>query len=98
MKQRENNYDRSYKVEALKLLENSGKSITDVAHDLGIAPSLLTKWKARYEVNEETDKLEAVSSKGSGKKMRELKRELAIVKQERDILKKAISIFSKDEK
>ena len=66
MKKRENKYERSFKVEALKLLENSRKSITAVADDLGISPNLLMKWKARYEVNQERDDVEAVSSKGSG--------------------------------
>jgi len=70
----------------------SGKSIETIAQDLGVSRASLGKWVTQYK--REGDK----SFPGSGhvvdEELRALKRELQLVKQERDILKKAVAIFS----
>lgn len=93
-------YSMEFKRDALRLAETSGKPIAQIERDLGITEGLLHKWKSRYQLKDnengkatvEPSELEAVRAEN-----RRLRRELAIAQQERDILKKAVSIFSKME-
>lgn len=89
-------FTREFKVEAVEFLLNSDKLGTEVARDLGIRVELLYRWKQEYLSNG------ANSFPGAGQmkdpeqeKLRNLERELQDVKMERDILKKALAIFSK---
>lgn len=89
-------YTREFKLEALELLKTSGKSAAQVERELGITKGLLLKWRDRYQVKGEPGhkQLEASDLEAAQAEIRKLRRELAIVQQERDILKKAVSIFS----
>ncbi len=91
-------FTEEFKLEALKLLENSGKPMAKIERELGISSGLLAKWKQRYKVDENTDSLAPSDHEALVKENHRLKRELLIAQQERDILKKAISIFSQLEK
>jgi transposase len=90
-------YTREFKLEALKLLESSGKSASALERELGITTGLLPKWKQRYQVNRTQQSLEPSDLVAAQAELRRVKRELAVVSQERDILKKAIAIFSKEQ-
>ncbi len=87
-------YTDEFKREAVRLWETTNKSAATVEADLGISHGLLNKWKARLKADGE------MAFPGRGRltpeeeKIRQLERELAIAKQERDILKKAVAIFS----
>jgi transposase-like protein len=89
-------YTREFKLEAVRLLNESDQPITDIARQLGVRRNLLYKWRETL-----TEKGEA-SFSGSGRKRDyeqeniRLKRELALVKEERDILKKAAVYFAKE--
>ena len=91
-------YDREFKVEAVKLVTGGGRGVVEVARNLGIHENLLYKWKEKYT----EDMAHAFPGKGRLKpaeeELRRMKRELADVTQERDILKKALAIFSKEPK
>jgi transposase len=89
-------YSKEFKLEALSLLESSGKSVSQLERELGITTGLLPKWKQRYRVNKAEQSLEPSDLVAAQAELRRVKRELAIVSQERDILKKAIAIFSKE--
>jgi transposase len=89
-------YSKEFKLEALSLLESSGKSVAALERELGITTGLLPKWKRRYRVNKAEQSLEPSDLVAAQTELRRVKRELAIVSQERDILKKAIAIFSKE--
>ena len=93
-------YTKEFKLEALELLESSGKSAAQLERDLGITKGLLLKWRDRYQVKEVKGKAELAPSDmaEAQAEIRRLRRDLAIAEQERDILKKAVSIFSKLEK
>jgi transposase len=77
-------YDEQFKLQALKMIDN-GQSIRAVAEMLGVGENLLHKWKAAR--NQNRLQLEAENA--------ELKTRLRQVEQEHDILKKALSIFSR---
>ena len=87
-------FDAQFKMEAVRLVLN-GKSIKQAASDLGITASLLARWRREYFA----DNQHAFPGKGNLKpedeEMRQLKKQLREVMEERDILKKAIAIFSK---
>lgn len=93
-------YSKEFKLEALELLENSDKSAAQLERDLGITKGMLAKWRDRYQMKKGNGevKLEASDLAAAQRENRRLRRQLAIAEQERDILKKAVSIFSKIER
>ena len=91
-------YSQEFRLEALRLLETSGKSVREIEEELGLSKGILYKWRRRYQVNEAEGKLERSEARETQAVLRRLERENAILRQERDILKKALSIFSQAEK
>jgi transposase len=87
-------YTKEFKQQAVQLFETSKKSKTQIARDLGISDSALSKWCKEFGERGE----EAFPGKGHQttleEEMKVLKRENEILRQERDILKKAVSIFA----
>jgi transposase len=87
-------YTKEFKQQAVTLFKTSGKSKTQIAADLGISDSALSKWCKEFEEQGQ----EAFPGKGHQiaieEEIRLLKRENEILRQERDILKKAVSIFA----
>ncbi len=90
-------YPEEFKLEALELMKTGTKSAAQVERDLGITNGLLLKWRDRYRVKKENGevKLEPSELEAAQVEIRRLRRKLAVAEQERDILKKAVSIFSK---
>lgn len=84
-------YDDEFKKNALELVKTSGKSALGIAEGLGINPNVLYYWIKRE------DKINNAKSTVSEESndMKKLRRELEDVRLERDILKKAVGIFSK---
>ena len=86
-------YTKEFKQEAVKLVETSKKSKTEIARDLGISDSALSKWCKELGTLGE----QAFPGKGHQtaleEELRQLKRENELLRQERDILKKAVRIF-----
>lgn len=89
-------YTREFKLEAVRLSEDPERSAASVARELGIKPKLMYRW--RQELLEHADEVFPGHGKlpESQEAMRQLQRELERVTQERDILKKAIAIFSRE--
>lgn len=87
-------YTREFKMEAVQLLESSGKSASQLERELGIGSGNLWRWKQQFAADGEH------AFPGHGRltpeqeRLRQLERENEILRQERDILKKAIAIFS----
>ena len=95
MAREQRTFTTEFKLEAVRLVETSGKGLTQVARDLGIADSALSHWcKQLSEKGSE-------AFPGSGhqtaleEENRRLRRELEQVRQERDILKKTVAIFTR---
>ncbi|MCZ2129090.1 MAG: transposase [Bacteroidia bacterium] len=99
MKQSRNHYDQAFKMMAVELHRN-GKPFLEVAKDLGISADLIRRWNREY------DRYQSGSFPGNGKKLVsesekeiiELRKRLRDVEMERDILKKAVSIFSRGDR
>jgi transposase len=93
---RKQTYDKEFKLEAVRLVLEEGHSAASVERKLGTGKGVIYKW-----VHQFTDAAEhAFPGKGNltppDKELHELRKELERVRRERDILKKAVAIFSKD--
>ena len=91
-------YSPEFKREAVNLVETSGKSVPQVARDLGISDSIVYKWQKQLGKQGE----QAFPAKGhqtpTEEELRRLRLEVEHLKQERDILKKAVAIFAQSPK
>jgi transposase len=94
MKKQRRQYTRQFKQDAVRLLETSGKSASQLERELGIGKGNLWRWKHALAADGE----EAFPGHGrltpEQERLRKLERENEILRQERDILKKAVAIFS----
>ena len=95
MEEERKKYDKEFKLTVVELSLARGK-VKEVAEDYRIEPQILATWRSQYKHHKD------IVFPGNGRKMQteaekeisRLQKELADVRMERDILKKAISIFS----
>ena len=95
---RRRKYDRDFKRNAVLLCAEPDRSVTEVAQNLGIAKDLLYRWRREYRLlNGELafpgNGFEALTDEQN--RIRELEKKLRETEMERDILKKAMAIFSR---
>jgi len=88
-------YDREFKLEAVRLVLKKGRKVAEVARNLGVHENLLHKWKKQHLEDSENAFPGKGNLKPEDEAMRRLERELADVTEERDILKKALAVFSR---
>jgi transposase len=88
-------YDRQFKIEAVRLVTEEGRKAAEVARNLGLHVNLIYLWKKQLAEDPKEAFPGLGNLKSSDAELRQLQRELADVKEERDILKKALAIFSK---
>ena len=84
-------FDREFKMSAVKMVTEGGHKAAEVARSLGIDAGRIYLWKKQF--GDDGDK--AFVGKGHLGEMAALRRKLREVEMERDILKKAVGIFSK---
>ena len=87
-------YTTEFKTEAVRLLETSGRSASQIERELGIGKGNLWRWKQQYGSDSRAGALDPGGRTPDRERIRALKRENEILRQERDILKKAVAIFS----
>ena len=88
-------YDREFKINAVKLYRESGKILEEIAKDLGVPKTTLYCWVKEYKELGENSFPGSGILKPCNEELYRLKKQLADVTMERDILKKAVAIFSK---
>ena len=90
-------YDQQFKEDAVNLVISSGKSINEVAAELGVQRSNLGRWKRelldRWDQNSGTN-AEGMKHSEVEAELRKLRAELREMTEQRDILKKALSVFA----
>jgi transposase len=91
-------YDKEFKVEAVRLVLEEGRKVTEVANNLGIHENLLHLWKKKYLEDPEFSFPGKGYLKPRDEEIRQLKKRLSDAEQERDILKKALAVFSRGQK
>ena len=87
-------YDKEFKLKALELYK-SGKPGTDICNDLGIPHATFWTWLKKLDTEGAASFTGSGNIKPSNEETYRLKKELDEVKMERDILKKALAIFSR---
>jgi transposase len=98
MTQKRRTYDREFKIEAVRLAETSGKSMKQLEQELGIGEGCIRQWKRKLAAEGGNAFPGHGNLPPNEEEIRQLRRELEIVRQERDILKKAVAIFSRPSK
>ncbi len=84
-------FSKEFQQDVLNMLKTGNKSVPELSKELGIAEQVIYRWNKKHKGN--THGEEKVTDQD--KELRELRSRLADVTEERDILKKAVSIFSK---
>ena len=95
MGSRRRRFDKQFKLDALRMIQESDRPIASIARDLGVHPNVLYKWRDQLLADPD----QAFPGKGKLKpedeELRRLRREVENLKEERDILKKALAVFSR---
>ncbi len=100
MSKERRNYSKEFKLEAIQLYENGERSVSEVERELGITKGLLWKWRASLAKTPRKEE----SFPGNGRmadteaRIRQLERENHQLRQDKEILKKVLEMFSKDGK
>ena len=89
-------YTREFKLEALNLIRERGVSVAQASHDLGIHQNTLRAWLKEYESDPKHSFPGHGQMKPEQTEIARLKREVAKLKAERDILKKAAAYFARE--
>ena len=88
-------YDRAFKVEAIRMAAEEGVSARGVEQRLGLSAGIISRWSALKVQGDEA--FPGTGHSGDrDEEVRRLRRELARVSQERDILKKAAAFFANE--
>ena len=89
-------YDNEFKVMVVELLK-AGQTVKNVGEEYSLNDGMIRRWRREFEAKQ-GDFSKKKESSSDELEIRRLKKELADIKMERDILKKAVSIFSKSDK
>lgn len=87
-------FTKEFEEEAVRLALTSGRTHREIAEDLGIGLSTLTRWISRHRDRE--DLPDKAASQDMAAELKRLRRENETLRQERDILKKATAFFAKE--
>ena len=92
MTRKRRRFDREFKESAVRLVSQGGHSVEQVARDLDVRSEMIRRWRKKLE----GEGAKAFPGEGNvrDEEMARLRRDLKRVTEERDILKKAVAIFS----
>jgi transposase len=89
-------HSREFKLEALRTLRSGQYTASELARRLGVTESHLRDWNREYEKYRDESFPGQGKRSGQAAELARLKRELEQVKEERDILKKAMAFFARE--
>lgn len=87
-------YPPEFKAEAIRLVQSSGRSLSQVAKELGVSGNSLRNWVKQAEIDR--GKREGLTTE-EREELKRLRREVKILRQEKEILKKAAAFFAREE-
>jgi len=94
-KRKRRSFTPEYKAEAVRLVETSGRTCAEIARDLGIQATGLRAWVEQARVDAGKGQPDALTSEEK-KELAALRKENRVLKEEREILKKAAAFFAKE--
>ena len=86
-------YPPEFRAEAVRLVRENGKKITEVARDLGVSTESLRHWIRQHEID--SGKREGLTT-AEREELQRLRRENRVLREEREILKKAAAFFAQE--
>jgi transposase len=86
-------YPPAFKTEAVRLARTSGKKISEIARDIGVSDQSLRNWIAQADIDE--GKAEGLTTDERAE-LRRLRSDNKVLREEREILKKAAAFFAKE--
>jgi transposase len=91
-----NNYPLEFKISAVRMATESDQPAAQIARNLGVNVNTLYNWISNYSNSNKSNQNNMTNNESSFEEIKRLKKELAMVKQERDLLKKAAAYFAKE--
>ncbi len=88
-------YTPAFRADAVRLVEQSDKSLRQIAADLGVAPESLRRWMEQAKADAGNGATGALTT-AEREELRRLRREVTTLRMEREILKKAAAFFAKE--
>ena len=88
-------FTREFKAEAVRLVETSGRSVWVVARDLGVDGRSLSEWVKQARIDSGNGPSDALTTEEK-RELTALRKEIRVLKEEREILKKAAAFFAKE--
>lgn len=86
-------YTNEFKIEAIRLLERSDATVVQIAKDLGVSDSALHSWRKKFGKKSDNSQITPADQE----EVIRLRRENKILKEEREILKKAAAYFAREQ-
>jgi len=90
-------YSREFKLEALRLADESSRSVAQISRELGLRPNQIVKWRKQLEAKREGAFPGKGQSSDKDAEIRRLKKELASSREENEFLKKTAVFFAKNQ-
>ena len=90
-------YPAEFRAEAVRLYQESGKSLQEIASDLGVSTNSLREWVRRIEKGDSRTRNDHRGlSWDERQELKRLQREVRVLREEREILKKAAAFFAQE--
>jgi transposase len=86
-------FPNEYKTEVVELCRSGGKSIAAVARDLGLGETVVRRWVSQAEVD--AGRKDGITS-AEREELGRLRKEVRVLREERDILKRAMGFFARE--
>ena len=89
-------FTREFKLEAVRMVTDGGRSPSAVARELGIRPAMLRSWRRQVGATRPRSEGSGSPVVSQDEELRRLRREVERLTQERDFLKRAAAFFAKE--
>jgi transposase len=96
MAEKRRKYTKEFKEEAVRLLKGGDRSLAQIARDIGVSDTTLWGWA--HGRSKAGERVQAASPLTEAEEVRQLRRENALLREEREILKKAMAFFARESK
>jgi len=87
-------YPPQFKAEAIELVRSSGKSISQIAQELGVSATSLRNWVKQDQIDQ--GERQGLTTE-ERQELRKLRKENKVLRQEREILRKAAAFFARED-